>query len=111
MSLSLSQEVLPVVLKASQNWNTPAAKFVMEEQGWGLVGRLEAQEEDVVLLTVGEHGRAVRDAAQGSGLLGLREAPSPVQVVRTGDCQLHNLELACRRFYIEEHFSALYNAL
>ncbi|XP_036890805.1 aspartate--tRNA ligase, mitochondrial isoform X1 [Sturnira hondurensis] len=52
------QEVLPVVLKASQNWNTPVAKFVMEEQGWGLVGQLEAQEEDVVLLTAGEHRRA-----------------------------------------------------
>ncbi|KAM5294164.1 aspartate--tRNA ligase, mitochondrial isoform 2-T2 [Glossophaga mutica] len=51
------QEVLPVVLKASQNWNTPVAKFVMEEQGRGLVGRLEAGEEDMVLLTAGEHRR------------------------------------------------------
>lgn len=52
------QEVLPVVPKASHSWNTPAAKSVMEEQGRGLVGRLAAQEEDVVLLTAGEHSRA-----------------------------------------------------
>lgn len=63
-----------MLLKANQNWNTPVAKFVMEEQGQGLVQRLEAQEEDVVLLAAGEHRRAVRRAAPGSGLLGLSVA-------------------------------------
>ena len=32
----------------------------MEEQGLGLVKLLETQEEDVVLLTAGEHKKAVR---------------------------------------------------
>lgn len=52
------QEVLPVFLKANRNWNSPVAKLVMEEQGLGLIRRMENQEEDVVLLTAGEHKRA-----------------------------------------------------
>ncbi|XP_036297828.1 aspartate--tRNA ligase, mitochondrial isoform X4 [Pipistrellus kuhlii] len=52
------QEVLPVFLKANRNWNSPVAKLVMEEQGPGLLRRMENQEEDMVLLTAGEHKRA-----------------------------------------------------
>ncbi|KAM8816270.1 aspartate--tRNA ligase, mitochondrial isoform 2-T2 [Rhynchonycteris naso] len=49
------QEVLPVFPKANRNWNSPVAKVVMEEQGLGLIRRMETQEEDMVLLTAGEH--------------------------------------------------------
>lgn len=52
------QEVLPVFLKANSNWNSPVAKLVMEQQGLGLMRRMENQEEDMVLLTAGEHERA-----------------------------------------------------
>ncbi|CAK6439558.1 unnamed protein product, partial [Pipistrellus nathusii] len=52
------QEVLPVFLKANRNWNAPVAKLVMEEQGLGLMRRMENQEEDMVLLTAGEHKKA-----------------------------------------------------
>ncbi|XP_066117283.1 aspartate--tRNA ligase, mitochondrial isoform X2 [Saccopteryx bilineata] len=48
-------EVLPVFPKANRNWNSPVAKVVMEEQGLGLIRRMETQEEDMVLLTAGEH--------------------------------------------------------
>lgn len=61
MSFSLSQEVLPIFLKANRNWNSPVAKVIMEEQGSGLIRRMEVQEEDVVLLTAGEHRRTVRE--------------------------------------------------
>ncbi|XP_049724186.1 aspartate--tRNA ligase, mitochondrial isoform X1 [Elephas maximus indicus] len=50
-----NQEVLPVFLKANRNWNSPVAKSIMEEQRLGLIRLLEIQEEDVVLLTAGEH--------------------------------------------------------
>lgn len=53
-----NQEVLPVFLKASKNWNSPVANFILEEQGLGLTRQMEIQEEDVVLLTAGEHRRA-----------------------------------------------------
>lgn len=53
-----NQEVLPVFLKANKNWNSPVANFIMEEQGLGLTRQMEIQEEDVVLLTAGEHRRA-----------------------------------------------------
>lgn len=52
-----NQEVLPIFLKANRNWNSPVAKVIMEEQGSGLIRRMEVQEEDVVLLTAGEHRR------------------------------------------------------
>ncbi|XP_015100578.1 aspartate--tRNA ligase, mitochondrial [Vicugna pacos] len=52
------QEVLPVFLKASRKWNSPVAKLIMEEQGLRLIRLLEVQEEDVVLLTAGEHEKA-----------------------------------------------------
>lgn len=61
MLIFLSQEVLPVFLKANRNWNSPVAKLLMEEQGLGLIRRMEIQEEDMVLLTAGEHKRAVRE--------------------------------------------------
>lgn len=48
-------------LKANRNWNAPVAKLVMEEQGLGLMRRMENQEEDMVLLTAGEHKKAVRE--------------------------------------------------
>ncbi|XP_010982844.2 aspartate--tRNA ligase, mitochondrial [Camelus dromedarius] len=52
------QEVLPVFLKASRNWNSPVGKLIMEEQGLQLIRLLEVQEEDVVLLTAGEREKA-----------------------------------------------------
>uniref|UniRef100_A0A8D0QG38 Aspartate--tRNA ligase, mitochondrial n=1 Tax=Sus scrofa TaxID=9823 RepID=A0A8D0QG38_PIG len=53
-----NQEVLPVFLKASRNWNSLLAKFITEEQGLGLIRLLGIQEEDVVLVTAGEHKKA-----------------------------------------------------
>ncbi|XP_012513177.1 PREDICTED: aspartate--tRNA ligase, mitochondrial [Propithecus coquereli] len=53
-----NQEVLPVFLKANRNWNSPVAKFIMEEQRSELTRLMEIQEEDVILLTAGEHKKA-----------------------------------------------------
>ncbi|XP_039737388.1 aspartate--tRNA ligase, mitochondrial isoform X3 [Pteropus medius] len=53
-----NQEVLPVFPKANRNWNSPVAKLIMEEQGSGLMRRMQAQEGDMLLLTAGEHSRA-----------------------------------------------------
>ncbi|XP_012409968.1 aspartate--tRNA ligase, mitochondrial [Trichechus manatus latirostris] len=50
-----NQEVLPLLLKANRNWNSPVAKSIMEEERLGLIRLLEIQEEDTVLLTAGEH--------------------------------------------------------
>ncbi|XP_021121057.1 aspartate--tRNA ligase, mitochondrial isoform X2 [Heterocephalus glaber] len=51
-------EVLPVFLKANSNWNSPAAKFIVEEQRLELTRIMETREEDMVLLTAGEHKKA-----------------------------------------------------
>lgn len=53
-----NQEVLPVFLKANRNWNSPIAKIIVEEQTEELSRYLETQEEDMVLLTAGEHNTA-----------------------------------------------------
>ncbi|XP_027469347.1 aspartate--tRNA ligase, mitochondrial isoform X4 [Zalophus californianus] len=53
-----TQEVLPVFPKASRNWNTPVAQSILEEQRSGLIRLMEIQEDDVVLLTAGEHKKA-----------------------------------------------------
>uniref|UniRef100_A0A8C5UUL3 Aspartate--tRNA ligase, mitochondrial n=1 Tax=Microcebus murinus TaxID=30608 RepID=A0A8C5UUL3_MICMU len=53
-----NQEVLPVFLKTNRNWNSPVAKFIMEEQRLELTRLMEIQEEDVILLTAGEHKKA-----------------------------------------------------
>ncbi|XP_041580546.1 aspartate--tRNA ligase, mitochondrial [Vulpes vulpes] len=53
-----NQEVLPIFLKANRNWNSPVAKSIMEEQRSGLTRLMEIQEDDVVLLTAGEHKKA-----------------------------------------------------
>ncbi|XP_073903534.1 aspartate--tRNA ligase, mitochondrial isoform X5 [Castor canadensis] len=53
-----NQEVLPIFLKANRNWNSTVAKFIMEEQRLELARLMETQEEDVVLLTAGEHKKA-----------------------------------------------------
>ncbi|XP_004484828.2 aspartate--tRNA ligase, mitochondrial isoform X1 [Dasypus novemcinctus] len=53
-----NQEVLPIFLKGSKNQNSSVAKFIMEEQRLELVKLMEIQEEDVVLLTAGEHKKA-----------------------------------------------------
>nr|XP_025733378.1 aspartate--tRNA ligase, mitochondrial isoform X2 [Callorhinus ursinus] len=53
-----NQEVLPVFPKASRNWNTPVAQSILEEQRSGLIRLMEIQEDDVVLLTAGEHKKA-----------------------------------------------------
>ncbi|XP_006153405.1 aspartate--tRNA ligase, mitochondrial isoform X2 [Tupaia chinensis] len=51
-------EVLPIFLIANSNWNSPVAKFIMEERRLELIRLMEIQEEDVVLLTAGEHQKA-----------------------------------------------------
>ncbi|XP_023566139.1 aspartate--tRNA ligase, mitochondrial isoform X2 [Octodon degus] len=53
-----NQEVLPVFLKANSNWNAPVAKFIEEEHGLELTRMMELQEDDVLLLTAGEHAKA-----------------------------------------------------
>ncbi|KAI5937724.1 Aspartate--tRNA ligase, mitochondrial [Manis javanica] len=53
-----NQEIYPIFLKANRNWNSPFAQFIMKEQRLGLMRLMEIQEEDVVLLTVGEHSKA-----------------------------------------------------
>ncbi|XP_006867118.1 PREDICTED: aspartate--tRNA ligase, mitochondrial [Chrysochloris asiatica] len=52
-----NQEILPVFLNANLNWNSPVAKSIMEEQKLELLRLLEIQEEDMVLLTAGEHNK------------------------------------------------------
>lgn len=46
----------------------------MEEQGLGLVKLLETQEEDVVLLTAGEHKKAVEKLPPGFCAVGVDDA-------------------------------------
>ncbi|XP_006892743.1 PREDICTED: aspartate--tRNA ligase, mitochondrial-like [Elephantulus edwardii] len=53
--IDLDLEVLPVFLKANQNWNSPVAKSIIEEQKMELIRLLEIHGEEVVLLTAGEH--------------------------------------------------------
>lgn len=53
-----NQEVLPVFLKTNRDWNSPVAKHIMEEQRQGLQRLMEIQDDDVVLLTAGEHQKA-----------------------------------------------------
>ncbi|XP_028720293.1 aspartate--tRNA ligase, mitochondrial isoform X1 [Peromyscus leucopus] len=53
-----SQEVLPIFLNAKRNWSSPFAKFIMEEEKLELTRLMEIQEEDMVLLTAGEHEKA-----------------------------------------------------
>ncbi|XP_001493136.2 aspartate--tRNA ligase, mitochondrial isoform X1 [Equus przewalskii] len=53
-----NQEVLPVFLKASRHWNSPVAEFILEKQSLELIRLMELQEEDVILLTAGEHRKA-----------------------------------------------------
>ncbi|KAH0506686.1 Aspartate--tRNA ligase, mitochondrial [Microtus ochrogaster] len=51
-------EVLPVFLNAKRNWSSPFAKFIMEEERLELSRLMEIQEDDMVLLTAGEHEKA-----------------------------------------------------
>ncbi|XP_047560957.1 aspartate--tRNA ligase, mitochondrial isoform X1 [Lutra lutra] len=53
-----NQEVLPVFPEASRNWNSPVAQSILEEQRSGLIRLMEIREDDVVLLTAGEHKKA-----------------------------------------------------
>ncbi|XP_052057276.1 aspartate--tRNA ligase, mitochondrial isoform X3 [Apodemus sylvaticus] len=53
-----SQEVLPIFLNAKKNWSSPFAKFIMEEERLELTRLMEIQEEDMVLLTAGDHEKA-----------------------------------------------------
>uniref|UniRef100_A0A8C5LIG1 Aspartate--tRNA ligase, mitochondrial n=1 Tax=Jaculus jaculus TaxID=51337 RepID=A0A8C5LIG1_JACJA len=53
-----NQEVLPIFLKANKNWNSPVTKFITEEQRWQLTRLMEIQDEDMVLLTAGQHKKA-----------------------------------------------------
>lgn len=55
---NFNQEVLPVFLKTNREWNSPVAKHIMEEQRQGLQRLMEIQDDDVVLLTAGEHQKA-----------------------------------------------------
>lgn len=52
---NFNQEVLPVFLKSNRNWNSPAAELVVEEQSRALEGLLEVQDDDMVLLSAGQH--------------------------------------------------------
>lgn len=52
------QEVLPIFLNAKKNWSSPFAKFIVEEERLELTRLMEIQEEDMVLLTAGEHEEA-----------------------------------------------------
>uniref|UniRef100_A0A8I3VZY7 Aspartyl-tRNA synthetase 2, mitochondrial n=1 Tax=Callithrix jacchus TaxID=9483 RepID=A0A8I3VZY7_CALJA len=52
------QEILPVFLNTNRNWNSPVANFIMELKRQELIRLMETQEEDVVLLTAGEHNKA-----------------------------------------------------
>lgn len=52
------QEVLPLFLNAKKNWSSPFAKFIVEEERLELTRLMEIQEEDMVLLTAGEHEEA-----------------------------------------------------
>ncbi|XP_060053903.1 aspartate--tRNA ligase, mitochondrial isoform X2 [Erinaceus europaeus] len=67
-----NQEVLPVFLKANRNWNSPVAKIIVEEQSQGLSRLMETQEEDVVLLTAGEHNTAEREPEHHSSTFSAR---------------------------------------
>ncbi|XP_053463345.1 aspartate--tRNA ligase, mitochondrial isoform X2 [Nycticebus coucang] len=51
-------EILPIFLKVDRNWNSPVAKLIIEEQRLELTRLMEIQEEDVILLTAGEHKKA-----------------------------------------------------
>ncbi|XP_004688550.1 PREDICTED: aspartate--tRNA ligase, mitochondrial isoform X1 [Condylura cristata] len=53
-----NQDVLPVFLKANRNWNSPVVKFIKAEQKSELIRLMGIQEDDVVLLTAGEHKKA-----------------------------------------------------
>lgn len=53
-----SQEVLPIFLNAKKNWSSPFAKFIVEEERLELTRLMEIQEDDMVLLTAGEHEKA-----------------------------------------------------
>ncbi|XP_069933242.1 aspartate--tRNA ligase, mitochondrial isoform X5 [Oryctolagus cuniculus] len=53
-----NQEVLPVFLKTSINWNSPVAELIMEEQRLEFIRLMQVQEDDVILLTAGEHQKA-----------------------------------------------------
>ncbi|XP_021566979.1 aspartate--tRNA ligase, mitochondrial [Carlito syrichta] len=55
---NFNQEVLPIFLKTNRNWNSPVANLITEEQRLELIRLMEVQEEDVVLLTAGEHKKA-----------------------------------------------------
>ncbi|XP_063128429.1 aspartate--tRNA ligase, mitochondrial isoform X1 [Rattus norvegicus] len=53
-----SQEVLPIFLNARKNWSSPFAKFITEEERLELTRLMEIQEDDMVLLTAGQHEKA-----------------------------------------------------
>ncbi|XP_062048983.1 aspartate--tRNA ligase, mitochondrial isoform X3 [Lepus europaeus] len=53
-----NQEVLPVFLKTNINWNSPVAELIMEDQRLELIRLMQVQEDDVILLTAGEHQKA-----------------------------------------------------
>ncbi|XP_077013123.1 aspartate--tRNA ligase, mitochondrial isoform X3 [Tamandua tetradactyla] len=80
-----NQEVLPVFLKGSRNQNSPVAKFIMEEQRLELIRLMEIQEDDVILLTVGEHKKAVRSQHYDLVLNGSE--------IGGGSIRIHNAEL------------------
>ncbi|XP_054976150.1 aspartate--tRNA ligase, mitochondrial isoform X2 [Sorex araneus] len=52
---NFNQGVLPVFLKTNRNWNSPAAELVVQEQGRALEGLLDVQDDDMVLLSAGQH--------------------------------------------------------
>ncbi|XP_052057275.1 aspartate--tRNA ligase, mitochondrial isoform X2 [Apodemus sylvaticus] len=58
MCVPQGAEVLPIFLNAKKNWSSPFAKFIMEEERLELTRLMEIQEEDMVLLTAGDHEKA-----------------------------------------------------
>ncbi|XP_007480876.1 aspartate--tRNA ligase, mitochondrial [Monodelphis domestica] len=53
-----NQEVSPLFLKTSGSRKSPLTKLLKEEEKSALISLLRVQEEDVVLLTAGEHNKA-----------------------------------------------------
>lgn len=72
-------------LNAKRNWSSPFAKFIMEEERLELTRLMEIQEEDMVLLTAGEHEKAVSKIVSAHGCV-QKAASSPFVYVFKVDC-------------------------
>ncbi|XP_038614396.1 aspartate--tRNA ligase, mitochondrial isoform X1 [Tachyglossus aculeatus] len=50
-----NQEISPLILRSNRNWKSPFTKALSEEQKLEFIKLMGIQEEDLVLLTAGEH--------------------------------------------------------